>query len=159
MCQGAADSCLALGGQLPRVGGGSMRWEGPRGSGRQKKACAEMGERERCQGITQGEVSGRAGRPRMDGADVPVPWPLVGSLSLPPVSQLSRWSFTEIVAGARLAFCFPSSSRQSFGASFFMQVTVAVDSVTYKHGDKPGSLWLPPCYLQVWFLVPVSSVQ
>lgn len=95
----------------------------------------------------------------MDGADVPVPWPLVGSLSLPPVSQLSRWSFTEIVAGARLAFCFPSSSRQSFGASFFMQVTVAVDSVTYKHGDKPGSLWLPPCYLQVWFLVPVSSVQ
>ena len=88
-----------------------MRWEGPRGSGRQKKACAEMGERERCQGITQGEVSGRAGRPRMDGADVPVPWPLVGSLSLPPVSQLSRWSFTEIVAGARLAFCFPSSFR------------------------------------------------
>ena len=31
-----------------------------------------------------GEVSGRAGRLRIDGADVQMPWPLVGSLSLPP---------------------------------------------------------------------------
>lgn len=113
-----------------------MRWEGPRGSGRQKKACAEMGEGERCQGITQGEVSGRAGRPRVDGANEPVPWPLVGSLSLPPVCQLSRWSFTEIVAGARLAFCFPSSNQQRFGASFIMQVIVAVYNVTYNPGTS-----------------------
>lgn len=48
----------------------------------------------------------------MGGADVHVLWPLVGSLSLPPVSQLSRWSLTEIVVGAKLAFRFPSSNRQ-----------------------------------------------
>lgn len=90
-----------------------MRWEGPRGSGRQgKRPVQRWGGESGCQGITQGEVSGRAGRPRMGGADVHVLWPLVGSLSLPPVSQLSRWSLTEIVAGAKLAFRFPSSNRQ-----------------------------------------------
>lgn len=78
--------------------------------GGREKACAEVGRAG--VGASPGGGSGRAGRPRVAGADVHVPWPLVGSLSLPPASQLSRWSLTEIVAGAKLAFCFPSSIRQ-----------------------------------------------